>query len=292
MRHFRVLGGVALAALLICAALASGASAAVPELGRCTKVEKVQEGKKSRYNGAYSNKGCTHLNRNHRGKYEWTPGPGAENHFSGIANEPEPVLETTGGTKISCAELELHGEYTGAKSAKISKFVLAGCEVGSGGLTVTCETNPAKEGELEATELEAELGMVKSTPKPVAGWDIKKSGGGAIYTFVCANKAELPVAEGTIEGSVIANVVKGFFEGDINKVSIYSGWSFKQSGGHQEPESFEGAAKDTLSEMTVQGLNTKTEQLGLSAPELETVSGLGEPIEKSENQEPLEIKTK
>jgi hypothetical protein len=290
MRYVRALGGVAVAALLACGAITASASAEVPEIGRCSKVEKVEEGKRSHYHGGYKNKNCTRPSAGHNGKYEWTPGPGTNNKFSGIADEPEPVLETTGGEHMECSVMELHGEYTGPKTEK-EKVSFGGCQIENAGKAQPCETIPVKEGDLETlSEFEGELGVVKSGAKPVVGWDLKNSGSGPLYTYVCAAEGEVPSREGTIEGSVIGTLAKSFAGSDINKMSIYSDLEYKQSKGLQDPESFEGQPADVLSTKLTIGLTTTTEQTGLET-NLELTSGKGEPIEKPENQEPLEVKT-
>jgi hypothetical protein len=291
MRRLRIMGSVMLAGASLAGALSTAnASAALPELGRCLPVEGVKEGKKTVFHGAYTDRGCTHpVKAGHgNGKYEFTAGPGAENKFSGIANEPEPVLETTGGTKIECSVMIVKGEYTGAKTEK-ANVSLGGCQTGSGTSVKECQTNPAKEGEIEGSgEFEGELGTIASGSSPTVGWDLKRSG--PEFAYECAKTGEVPVLY-TVEGSVIGVLTRGFYGTDVNKMSIYAAIKYKQAHGKQEPESFEGMPQDVFTTTSVSGLVTQKEQTGLATTD-ETTSGKGEPIEEPANQEPLEVKTK
>jgi hypothetical protein len=281
---------VAAAVVSVCAALgtmafASLAAAAPPEIGRCVAVEKtLGEGdKKPRFHGGYGSSACTRPNAKHHGKYEWLPGPGPANHFFAVSGEPEPVLETVGGAQIDCSIMSWEGEYTGPKSLKISKFFLQGCTSNGKG----CQQNPAKEGEIEVTGIEGELGGVKGPKGLEAAWDLKKSG--TWQTFSCGT-TENPTIE-QLEGSVIGVVKKDPF-GDVNRMSRESIIVFKQTHGKQEPESLEGMPPDVLSTLELKiPPSTATEQTGLAAL-VESSSGLGKPIEEEQNREELEIRTK
>lgn len=274
--------GICMVVLVAAGALGAGvASAEIPELGRCVKAEAVQEGKKTVYHGNYSGKNCIKL-KTGKGKYEFLPGPGANNEFYGVADEAAPELVTVGGRKIVCSIISFKGKYTGPKTETV-KLSASGCEEGKR----PCQSNPAKEGEIEPTsELEGELGTIaKGTGKPTVGWDLKHEG--VIVTFMCGKLPELGSLE-TVEGSVIGALAAGSFS-DVDKMSIYSKIVYSQTGGKQNPEAFEGLAKDTLLISSVTGKTS--EQTGLAAVE-ETTSGKGEPIESEANQEPLEVKAK
>ena len=288
MKIMRIAGS---AVVLACAlgATASTASAALPELGRCAEVTGVQEGKKLVYHGAYRNKNCTAASRTHTGKYEFLPGPGANNKFYGVATEPEPVLETTSGAKVSCGEMIFKGEYTGAKTEKVS-VSFGGCETtAANGAHQVCQTNPAKEGEIEGLQaLEGELGVIQAGSPSVVGWDLKHEG--ALFAYECGVLPEVPSAQ-TVEGSVIGALSHGFFGTDLNKMSLHSVIKYKAKAGLQIPEAFEGQPKDVLSTTTLAGTTKTTAQTGLTTTE-ETESGLGESHESPVNQEALEVKTK
>jgi hypothetical protein len=290
MRRIRISGSILLAALVVCCSFAAAsASAELPELGRCVRTEKVVTGKKSAYAAAYKGKTCTVLSPTKKGKYEFLPGPGAENHFYGIGEEPEPVLETTGGKKVECTEEVLEGEYTGPKTLK-AKVSFGGCSTGTEPRR-NCQSNPAKEGTIEGGgTFEGTLGQIAPGAKPVVGWDLKREGGGAAFTFQCGIPPQGLTVE-TIEGSVIGALGKGFFGTDVNKMSEYATFKYRQKKGLQEPEMFEGGAKDVLSTTLVEGIAAPvTEQTGLETT-VEARSGLGEPIEEPKNREELEVKT-
>jgi hypothetical protein len=285
MKRMKTVGLCLIAVGAVSAIGAGGASAAPPELGRCLKASSVMEGKKTSYTGAYAEKGCTRLNASHKGKYEWSPGPGAKSKFFGTGLEPEPTLETTGGAKVVCSSLALKGgEYTGPKTAKVAKLLFSGCEGAPGR---PCQTVPVKEGEIESSgELQMELGVIKAGTRPVVGWDIKKEG--VVFAFQCGKLPELHDVQ-TVEGSVIAPLKTGS-ELDVNRMSIKALLKYKAKAGKQLPEAFEGGGKDTLTTTTTIGTSKAVEQTGLTN-NLELESGLGElGIENPENQEPLEVK--
>ncbi|HTA06526.1 MAG TPA: hypothetical protein VK774_09200, partial [Solirubrobacteraceae bacterium] len=239
--------------------------------------------KKTVFSGAYSGRTCLHQKPSHNGKYEWLPGPGANNKFFGFAEEP--VLQTVGGQTISCAAGLFKGEYTGAKTEKMT----ASLEICEDAAKRPCQTTPAKEGVIsEGGTLEGDLGYIDSTKKTV-GWDLEHEGGsGAIFTYYCG---KLPETIHMVEGSVIGQVKPGFFGNDLNKMSKKATISYKASKGKQLPEAFEGQPNDTLTTTTL-GLETRpNEQTGLTTL-LETVSGEGEDIPNEAIQEPLEVKTK
>ena len=287
MRRLLIAGSVALSSAIAMGAITAGsASAELPELGRCVKVEGTVQGKKTVYAGGYTNKSCIKSSPTKKGKYEFLPGPGAEDHFYGIGEEPEPILETVGGKKIECSEMIVKGEYTGAKTEK-AEVSFGGCETGSEPVR-ECQTNPVKEGEITETgTFEGELGVIAAGAKPTVGWDLKREG--PAFLFECGVPPQGVTAE-TLEGSVIGELHRGFFGTDINKMSLYSELRYRATKGVQKPEAFEGKPADVLSSKIVEGLTTSTEQTGLTTTQ-ENVSGLGESNENPENREPLEVKT-
>lgn len=287
MKRLLTAGGVALASLAALGAIAAGsASAELPELGRCVKVEGTVVGKKTVYSGAYTNKSCIRSSSTKKGKYEFLPGPGTANHFYGIGEEPEPILETVGGKKIECSEMIVKGEYTGPKTEK-AEVSFGGCQTGTEPVR-ECQTNPTDEGVVTETgTFEGELGVITAGAKPIVGWDLKREGTG--FVFECGVPPQGLTFE-TLEGSVIGELHKGFFGSDINKMSLYSQLRYRAVKGLQTPEAFEGKSKDVLTSKIVEGVTTSTEQTGLTTTQ-ENQSGLGESSENPENREPLEVKT-
>jgi hypothetical protein len=253
--------GVALVAALALGALASAsASAALPELGRCVPAEVPKSGE-------YSGAKCVTPGEG-KGKYNFIPGPGPKPKFEGTSAEG-PVLKTPNLT-IACAAATFNGEYTGAKTASVT-LDLIGC------LDQTthkkCQSNPAKEGEIETLPLEGELGFVNVNGRVGVGLDLKRSP--ALATFTCGEPLELPEFTGTLEGSVIGRI------GPLN--SMRSEWKilYRTSAGKQVPEMFEGGEKDTLSVKLVSGLTTTTEEATLLIKLIEVI-----------NEEPMEFKAK
>jgi hypothetical protein len=254
--------GVALVAVLGLLAIASAsASAALPELGRCVPVTTAKTGE-------YKNARCTQA-ADGTGNYNFMPGAGEKKKFAGTGTGT-PVLETP-KLKISCAASTFDGEYTGAKTASVT-VDLIGCI--NPATLKKCQSNPAKEGEIETpAPLEGEIGFINTGTKIGVGLDLKRSP--ALMTFTCGEVAELPEVSGTVEGSVIGRIAP------VNVMRSEYKLIYKTAGGKQVPESFEGGAKDTLSEKLVSGLTTTTEEAAFKEKLVEII-----------NEEPLEIKAK
>jgi hypothetical protein len=273
MRNVKSVGGCLLAACAVSAIAVSSASAALPELGRCLPVEKVQEGKKASYHGAYKNATCTKPSAADKGKYEWAAGPGADDTFTAEFIE-EVAFETVGGDRVECESAALEGgEYTGPKTEKFSSAVLFDCGNGTSG----CQTNPTKPDQIEdPNTVEGELGVITGGAKPTPGWVLK----GLLFAFTCGGEMTEVESIDTIEGSVIGTVRRGILSGgaasDLNKMSKGTLVAFKQKEGLQLPEAFEGAATDTLTTTRIVGLSKATEQTGVSGDELDKY---GEPLE-------------
>jgi hypothetical protein len=237
--------------------------ALLPTLGRCQKVEGVKEGKTTGYHGGYVDSGCTEENPAHFGKFEWSPGPGAGNKFTGTGTAV--TLETTGKSQIRCAGSTSQGEYTGPKSATIG-VTLTGCKLTAGG--ETCQSSGGAPGEVTAGGLKADLGFIQDIDqegevRASAGWDLKHEP--SVISGECGSAKRALV----VTGSVIAPISAA-----EKMVSAYT-MKLAQTGGKQVPESFEEQPKDTLNETLGGG---PSEQAGLKA------------TEKITNEEKLEFK--
>src|SRR2546421_4149938 len=165
MRSSRIIGAclaVACASGLIGAA---GASAALPELGRCVKV--------TAGTGGYSRANCIAKSKTHSGEYEWMSGPGANSAFTLKLSALR--FETVNGKKIACDFLFAKGEFTGAKTMKISEVELQSCALVGAGLacySVNIEPNRV----ISKTPLVGELGDIPGSTNPAnpwLGWDLK-----------------------------------------------------------------------------------------------------------------------
>jgi hypothetical protein len=235
----------------------------IPEFGRCVKVlgEKVE--KTTVFHGLYVNAGCTYESGLRLGKYEWHPGPGPNNKFSGTAKAA--TLATVSGSKISCLESTNAGEYTGLKTATIG-ITFTGCTRGSS--KEPCQSSGASAGEVKAPSLQGTLGFVRDTAMEGV---TNVSVGWALAHEPSLISAECGAAHDSllVTGSVIAPA------GTIDVMSLANTLKLKASAGKQIPEAFEEEAKETL-----------TETLGSIGPEQ---AGLTT-TEKFANQEKIEIK--
>jgi hypothetical protein len=278
MKHVKLrLTGATLAAMAVlgsaAAVMPAGAAAeALPEVGRCVKV--------TTGTGTYEGAKCITVATGTMGKYDFEP-LSAE-----LAAAEKPTFALSGGvatlkTKelqtITCTSTTMTGEYTGPKSST-EKAVFNGCtiEAGGGVSGQPCESGPTTE-QIEMPLAEGEIGFIKNQAGKVSvGLDLRPhSPSTALITAVCSpgkTKTETVV----VEGSVIAQVKPL----DVMTSSLSLLYKVTRSG-HQVPEQFEGAPKDTLA-TTFTGLaGTVT---GESALSIAALSGT--------NSTPLEIKAK
>jgi len=260
--EMRRIVGAALVGLFAATAFAASASGALPEFGQCVPAE----GK----TGEYSNAGCTKPVAG-TGSYKWVPGPGEKKKFTSDAG---PVtLETVGGFQIACSSGTVTGEYTGAKTATATISVLGCVEVGTGKL---CQTNPAKNGEIEATGLAGELGYIVGGAKPKVGLQLKLS---TPLLFECRSGLEPPSPK-VLEGAFIGKIAP------MNRMRETFKATYTAVHGKQVPEKFEEGPAAVLTLKDV--LSSKSEQAGL------TIIGIEEKPKPLiiENEELIEIKAK
>jgi hypothetical protein len=255
-----MLGACVLAVAALSGAFAAGASAAVPELGRCVLTTKGT--------GEFIGKNCQHPSPTHKGEYNWLPGA-EKNKFEGFSLETVTLeASTIKAHTIKCAAANAYnGEYTGAKTETVT-IDIVGCNLPTTGQKCQSSPLPQKEGEIEAT-LSGELGFIRTGEKPLPGWDLT----GWNVTVTCGQFPETNIPVDKITGSVIGGVLK------FGKMVTEETIKFKATEGKQIPESFAGGPTDVLSSEWTEGLTTTTEQTGLKANDILT-----------ENEEPLEIK--
>ncbi|HXR28382.1 MAG TPA: hypothetical protein VN772_02305 [Solirubrobacteraceae bacterium] len=226
----------------------------LPELGRCQKLEGVLEGGP---HGKFSNSSCTILSGG-SGKYEFVPGPGAKDKFSGVTKGV--TLESVGKVTVKCAASSSTGEYTGAKTETAS-ITLTGCTTGPKTKSVSCQSSGAAAGEIKSEPLAGSIDFIKENEvpeKPEVGLDLKAASGSNLVAFECAGVST------SVSGSVIAPLTA------VDKMATSFKVAAKESGGIQSFEAFEEGAKDTLS--------LGAEAAGLTASSTQT------------NEEPLEVK--
>ena len=284
----------ALSALLgavITSVLAVGASpaqAAPPEFGRCVQVTPGL--------GGYRNAGCTLASA--RGEYQWLPGPGPNNHFTGNYGysfiEEDAVLRTNGSGPwkyIDCQDNIGEGEYTGPKTLTLT-ITLVGCHVlhdGPWEWQYACQdlVNPAPTfGGQITMELSGKLGFYK-TPSGgrKVGIELTPRHGSNVALFECGGANGLTwgsTGKGTLlglEGGMIEQI-KAAYEGDrsYNRMMLEYETKFDAEGTSQFPESLEGGAKDTLTlARPPVGIEKTTEPALFTAGE--EVDEIEEPIE-------------
>lgn len=258
-----------LATCAACLTSASVASAALPEIGRCAKVTPTVEGKKKTYKGKFTNHSCTRESKNGNGKFEWTPGAGEGKEFESPGTLEPVTLETAAGTQIACENSKSDGETTGANSEKLSLSLYECKDLATSEPCQSLrpeETPPtAEEGTILSQALDGELGFIKKKGKggkPEVGWDYKPASGSKLFEFECGAVSSPGLGtKVSIEGSFISQVHKF-----IDKMTEEYFLRDQQKAGHQVPEMFEGAAKDTLTATFVTpSLQMTTEQLGYSS---------------------------
>jgi hypothetical protein len=270
MRRTRYLASVVMGVCAIAALGASAASAVLPEIGRCVKLEGIKEGHGTKYSGKYSNRKCTRASGSSTGKYEWMPGAGTEKGFESPGTLEPVTLKTAGGTAVECKNSKQFGEYTGASTEK-DEISLYECTLSS--TQETCqsvrpeEVPPAPEaGTIISLPLEGTLGYIKSSGlKPQIGWEYKAKSGPFLFVFECGS-TPLVTTDVTIEGAFISPIIK-----PIDRMAEEYKLHSVAVGGKQSPESFEGGAKAALTATILEPKAAKstTEAIGFSAPEEE-----------------------
>ncbi len=263
-----------LAAAAVCALaaiVASSASAALPEIGRCVRLEGVREAhKRPTFDGKYSNHKCTSMSASSKGKFEWEPGAGEDKTFESPGTLEPVTLTTAAGTAVECKNSKQSGEYTGA-STETDEISLYECTLST--THETCqslrpeETPPTAEaGTILSQALEGTLGYIKAGGmRPQIGWSYKAKTGPFLFVFECGS-TPLVTTDITIEGSFISPIIRPV----DRMVEEYKLHSVVQNG-KQIPEMFEGGAKDTLTATILEpsALKETTEAIGFSAPEEE-----------------------
>ncbi len=155
-----------------------------PEIGRCVKVKKLVVGK-------YVDNACTTPVSTGKGNFEWEPGAGKKPQVKAKSPTGELIkFETVGRKEVLCGSAKLTGTYSNSKSITDVVLSFVGCKNGvpsSGG--GPCTTAGEKTGHVKTQPLTAELGIVKTEPKPEedeVGFAIGAPGGGTVTEFECA----------------------------------------------------------------------------------------------------------
>ena len=239
--HYRVvatnLGGVSYGADETVTMLA-----APPEFGRCVKV--------ARGKGKYASSNCTRAGESN--SYEWKPGALDVTFTTELASAPL-ILETSGGSRVTCAGATSTGLYTGAKEVGEVLLRLTGCERSG----EPCSSGLAS-GEIVSTPLEGVLGVEKLGTTSITnkiGIDLFAAGNaGPVMEFSCATTTV------SIHGSVIVSVT-------ANKMALTQALKSRERKGKQQPESFVGGSRDVLEASFDNGA---PEQVGLTLTSTQT----------------------
>jgi hypothetical protein len=247
--------------------VSSPAQASLPEVGRCVKVAVGT--------GAYRDGKCLTRETGVSGKWEFVQASATENlTFSGGGTEVQ--LATAGHETITCVVANLHGTFTGPKTASV-ELELQGCSNSKG---ESCGSAGA-ENQIKSNPLEAELGFIQNVVVEghlhvKVGLDFRpQSPQTSLANYKCGIEAETQLPNAAIEGSVIA-ADKPI---DVMKAENLVIFHVRRTGA-QDPESFQEAPKDTLFTTLTSGLET-------SGP-FATTLGVKEYIGKY--SQPLEIK--
>lgn len=257
MRRIRIVGLCLVAVFAMGAVVATGASAANPEYGRCLK---TKEGGGTKYTTAK----CTIVASGEKENFEWYKAFGSAKPLvkTGFTAALKPTtkatLETKAGTKVTCTALSAAGKYTSNVNVVVNTTIFTGCE--SGG--IKCNTAGSGTGEISVKELEGELGLDskgETSVKDKIGNVLWPKGGtptsGAFFVFF--NCGGLTVE---VKNSVISPVTS-------NAMKSIATVKFTASKGVQKPTKFLGGP-NTFLESSFQ--KAPFEQSGQSATTLQT----------------------
>jgi hypothetical protein len=244
MKHLRLIGVSAVAALVLSAlAAASALALEAPEIGRCV----------SQAGGKYTNNVCTKLAKGTKaGSFEWEPGV-VKAHFTGVGGAA--TLETIHKVKVTCKAEASAGEYTSAKTVGNIKVVFTGCE----SLGYKCKTPSSAEGEIATNPLSGTLRWEDVTKKKVA-IDLVPQSTELFVEFQCGP------ANAKVKGSVMTNV-----PGDVVKTVFEQKFSAKK--GKQKPEYYYTASGEKVQDVLISkigGPGAELEQSGQTVTNTQT----------------------
>ncbi len=214
---------VALGASALVSAAAQAAEPAPPEFIRCEKVAKGKEAQ-------YTDSSCT--DKGPKGRFEATPVP-AGTAYSALGGKA--VLETEGGTTVSCKATSDSGEITGPKTV-IDTVTFSGCE--SASLKEMCQNAGSKEGEIRTAPLEVTLGFIDKAREEVGEDSRPIAPNTVIASFECGGEGLGPNFI-SITGASIGTIAA------VDKMTTSFKATLKGSKGKQEVEALEGQPKET-----------------------------------------------
>ncbi len=284
MKRARILGSFLVAALAVGAVTSAGASATLPEWGRCVPSAK----------GKYANAQCTG-EKVMNGGFEWLKGTThiEKTGFTSVGGRAE--LITTAGIGTICSSETTRGSLSGSKEVSGVEVTFQGCHANLLGLVCTggeveeFEEGYLKEkpGEIKTRELKGKLGYIegKGTAKPVVGISLTPEAKKGLFAqFICGGVLVVRVGANPKKGggdSIISPI------GPINQMSTTAVQTYTQGqvceeevchgNGVQVPTSFEGGKPDVLE--TELSDNFASEPWAQSAQTLTTTNTLEEEVE-------------
>jgi hypothetical protein len=222
MKRSIVAGICLIAALAVTGVLSAAASAAAPEFGRCV----------AKAGGKYATSACD-SEKAKAEKYEWLPGPGANNKFtSHIKSGTKATLETVKKLKVTCTGETSTGEVATAKEVAHVVAIFTGC-ISSGLKCHSSIGGTQAEGEIKTNPMHGGLGVEKEGTKPPLNnklaEELTPEGGGEFTSFVCAGISV------KVKGAVLHPITTDKM---INKATE----KFAASKGKQKPEKYVGGS--------------------------------------------------
>jgi hypothetical protein len=241
MRRTRIVGLCLVAVFALTAIMASSASAAAPEFGRCLKVtpKALSNFDSGKCVKLASEDTGTETEKLNKGNFQWFPGV-VKNKFTTKMKEATiATLETVGGTKITCTGETSTGEYTGLKTIgkMVAKFT--GCETSK----IKCNSTGQAAGEIWTAPLGGPIGfeteVIPASKDHLA--NELHSEAGNVAEFECSG---LKVV---VKGSVLHKIT-------ANAMKLTATEKFTASKGKQKPEHFAGGvAKEHILETSTNG---------------------------------------
>jgi len=227
MKRTRIMG---LCLVAVCALFALTASSALatenlPHYGQCV----------AKSGGNYTNNGCTKEKKG-AGTFEWEPLTKAVEFTSAKEKSTgEAVLESHGGTKITCTgQAEKVGEYGPGNLVKNVIGEFSGCQA----LGFKCESEGLKEGLINTKKLHGEPGIVKKEAKEeknIDGNDLRGELTPELAAFSCGGAPV--VVKGGVVVKAQSDSTGGTSGESTNKMNEKIEVEFiAEAGGKQVPE--------------------------------------------------------
>ncbi len=229
MRNLRL---ALVATMGTCALMATTAAAAAPEppeFGRCLKqaTKALSNFDSAKCVKLASQDAGTEAEQLKKGNYQWFSGVVNNKFTISMASATIAVLESVGGTKITCTGATGSGEYTGSREVTKVLVKFTGCENNKGKF----ESPGAGGGRVNTAPLAGRLGFETITEDQPAkdhlALELHAEGGGNVAELECGGLKV--VVRGSLLHRIAANAMK-----------LTAREKFSQGRGKQKPEFFAG----------------------------------------------------